>query len=198
LWRFFSPERALLQSRAQATSGVYCDLTPDENVQWYGIHKMSDPISITTFVLGLVDRGIKVLGWFKKKLSGQALDPSMGISFVPETHRWHMAGVANEPAMQLVSEWWMTNNTEMHVFILRAEIVFRDGLRWKVINQTQIIEKVDSGTMGEVQLFFWIVPASFKDNQDLKARIVLIDNFNRRHKAGRVIFKSPKTRTSPN
>jgi hypothetical protein len=91
----------------------------------------------------------------------------------------------------------MTNNTATHIFILRAELIFRHGLRKKVLNQMQLMEKGTAGAMGEVRLLFWIVPPIRKENEDFKARIVMIDNFNRRHKVGKVTFKSPKTRKFP-
>jgi hypothetical protein len=158
---------------------------------------MSDPISITTFFLGLIDRVIKVLGWFKKKLGGSKLSPAMAISFVPQRHMWTQGGRANEPGMQLMSDWWMTNNTNTHVFILRAEIVYWNGLRRRVLNQMQFMGEVTAGSMGEVRLLFWIIPPVRKEDEDLKARIFMIDNFNRKHNAGKVVFKSPTTRKFP-
>ena len=72
---------------------------------------MADPIGLTTFVLGLIDRAIKLLGWLSKKLGGKASgSPSSTISFVPQRHWWGGGSVANEPAMQVVSDWWMTND----------------------------------------------------------------------------------------
>ncbi len=99
--------------------------------------------------------------------------------------------------MQLMSDWWMTNNTETHVYVLRAELRFRDGLRRKVLNQMQLMEKIPAGAMGEVRLLFWIVPPVRKEDENFKARLVMIDNFNRRHKVGKVTFKGPKTRKFP-
>ena len=159
---------------------------------------MADPISVTSFLLGLLDRGIKLFGWLSKKLGANASGgPSGAISFVPQRHMWDMAGVANEKAMQLMSDWWMTNNTKTHVFILRAELRFRNGLRRTVLNQMQMTEKGNAGSMGEVRLLFWIVPPVCNEEEDFEARIVMIDNFNRRHKVGNVIFKGPKTRKFP-
>jgi hypothetical protein len=131
-------------------------------------------------------------------VGGQASgSPTRSISFVPQRHLWSVGSVANEPAMQLMSDWWMTNNTDTHVYILRAELIFWHRLRKNVLNQTQLMEKGAAGAMGEVGLLFFIVPPVRKEDQDLKARIVMIDNFNRMHKIGKVIFKSPKTRRFP-
>jgi hypothetical protein len=94
----------------------------DRTVQWYSV---SDPISITNLVLGVLDRGIKVLGWLSKKLGGKASAGPGTIAFVPQRHTWHLGGVDKEKAMQLMSDWWMTNDTQTHVFILRAELRYR-------------------------------------------------------------------------
>jgi hypothetical protein len=126
-----------------------------------------------------------------------SVDRSGGISFVPHRHRWNMGGIANEPAMQLVSDWWVTNRTETDVFVLRAELIFRDGLRRKVLNQMQPMDRGTAGAMNAIGLLFWIVPPICRENEDLKARIVIIDNFNRRHEVGKMIFKGPKARKFP-
>jgi hypothetical protein len=76
-------------------------------------------------------------------------------------------------------------------------LIFRHGFRKKVLNQMQLMEKGTAGAMGEVPLLFWIVPPIRQENEDFKARIVMIDNFNRRHKVGKVTFKGPKTRKFP-
>ena len=159
---------------------------------------MSDPLSITNLMLGLIDRAIKVFGWFRKKLGGNASSTQLPtISFVPQRHMWHMGSVANEPAMQLMSDWWMTNNAKTHAYILRAELRFWNGLWRTVLNQMQLMEKSMAGTMGEVRLLFWIVPPVCTEDKDFKARLIMIDNFNRRHNVGKVTFKSAKTRKSP-
>ena len=159
---------------------------------------MSDIIGVTNFVLGLIDRTMKLLGWLSKKLGGTVGGgPRETLNFVPQRHMWNMGSVANEPAMQLMSDWWMTNNTDTHVYILRSELRFRDGFRRRVLNQMQLMGKSTAGAMGDLRLLFWIVPPIRKENEDFEARIVMIDNFNRRHKVGKVTFKSSKTRTFP-
>jgi hypothetical protein len=53
-------------------------------------------IGITSFVLGLIDRAIKLLGWLSKKLGGTASSgPLNTISFVPQRHHWSNGGVGN-------------------------------------------------------------------------------------------------------
>jgi hypothetical protein len=139
-----------------------------------------------------------MLGWLSKKLGDKAsVDRSSTISFVPHRHRWNMGGVANEPAMQLMSDWWVTNRTETDVFVLRAELIFREGLRRTALNQMQPMDRGTAGAMNAIGLLFWIVPPIRREDEDFKARIVMIDNFNQRHDVGKVIFKSPKTRKFP-
>jgi hypothetical protein len=87
--------------------------------------------------------------------------------------------------------------SDLFGYILRAELRFWDGVRRKVLNQMQLMEKGSAGAIGEVRLLFWIVPPARKGDEDFTARIVMIDNFNRRHNVGKVIFKSPNTRKFP-
>ena len=82
-------------------------------------------------------------------------------------------------------------------FVLRAELRFWHRFPKKVINQIQIMAKGNADAMGEIRLLFWIVPPVRNEDQDFSASVVMIDNFNRRHRVGRVMFKSPKTRNFP-
>jgi len=158
---------------------------------------MADPMGITSFVLGLIDHAIKLVRWFRKKGGRASGGTSDTISFVQQRQWWAMGFVANEPAMQVESDWWITNATQTHVYILRAELKFRHGLRKKVLNQMQTVDKGTAGAMSEVTLQFWIVPPVRKEDEDFDASIVMIDNFNRRHNLGKVTFKGPRSSKFP-
>jgi hypothetical protein len=158
---------------------------------------MSDPIVTTNFLINLIDRVVRMWGWLSRRLRGKDRGSPADIRLVPQRHMWNMARISNEPAMSLMSDWWLTNNTETSIFILRAELRFRHRLRAKVTNQIQLMKEVRSRAMGEVRLLFWIVPPVCTEDQDFNAHVIMIDNFNRRHDAGNMTFKSPRTRKFP-
>ena len=100
--------------------------------------------------------------------------------------------------MQLMSDSWVTNPEKEHVYILRAEVRFWRRLRRYVFNQMQLIEKGRSGMVDEVRLLFFIEPRfCSSEKENFSATVVMIDNFNRRHHLGKVLFRGAQAPQFP-
>lgn len=111
---------------------------------------------------------------------------------------WCNANIGDRPAMQLMSDWWVTNPEKEHLYILRAEVRLWRGLRKYVFNQMQLIEKGRSGVMDEVRLLLFIEPRFCNSEaESFSATVVMIDNFNRRHHVGKVLFRGVKAPQFP-
>src|SRR5574341_163056 len=104
----------------------------------------------------------------------------------PPGHWWHMGSINKQPAMQLVSNWYVTNITNDPVIILGSRI-----LRPRIDGHV-FATQISKGATDKVSAHFWIQPPVCKQGRDFKAKIVLIDQFGNEHKIKNVLFKTPK------
>ena len=160
---------------------------------------MADPIATASHGLGIIQSIGRFLGWFRQVLGGKKPPVPHELTFTPKRHLWCPAKIGDKPAMQLMSDWWMMNATPTAVSILRAEVAYWHSWRRRKSNQLQSIgsRPVRSGELCELRLLFFVTPLAKKENKDLWAKIYAIDNFNRRHKAGKVKFISHKNPQFP-
>lgn len=104
-----------------------------------------------------------------------------------------MGSTGNEPTMQVVSSWHVTNITNNQLFILGARIVKprTDGHVFVEHPETRIFGSypILPGDTSEVSADFWIQPPVKEKGQPFKARIVLIDQYGNEHKTSNVVFE---------
>ena len=91
--------------------------------------------------------------------------------------------------MHLMADYLVTNNTDEPLVIVRAEVAYRKCLLRRAVNQMQFPQTIRQRGIGEVHTFFRIAPPPFPDNKAFKGRITLVDNLNRRHDGGRLLFQ---------
>ncbi len=160
---------------------------------------MTDPIAATSFGLKIIEHIVRFFGWFRQVFSRKKPSVPHELTFTPQHHLWNPTVIGDMPAMQLMSDWWMMNATPTAVSILRAEVVYWHRCRRRKSNQQQSSGPwpIPPGELYELRLLFFVTPPAKKENKDLWAKIYVIDNFNRRHKAGKVKFISHKNPQFP-
>jgi hypothetical protein len=161
---------------------------------------MSDPITITSFALGLLDRIIKFFVWVRGKLFPEGSPERPGrLAFVHARLRRSKGGWRDRPGMQLIVDRWVTNTYAVPVHLLRGELVYWQGFRRKRVSQTQIegSTPIQAGTTLEVRVHFMVVPPPVSEHKAFKAKVSIIDQFNRRHKAGTFRFETNRRPLGP-
>ncbi len=109
---------------------------------------------------------------------------------------WHMGSMADKPAMQVVADWHITNITGDPVYLLKARIVnpFTEGhvftrhCKQNVYGHYPILPRATT----EARSDFWIIPPVRNIGEDLKATVVLTDQYGNDHKVKNVFFRGPK------
>lgn len=105
---------------------------------------------------------------------------------------WHMGSSGGQPAMQIVSRWYVTNITNEPVLLLRTSIfpfkmdgtvIVRHPER-EIYGRYPILPRETS----EASADFWVQPPTLEEGQVLKATIILIDQFGNEHRVKDVTF----------
>ena len=121
--------------------------------------------------------------------------PRKTVRIVPKAqrNRWEMGSIDGRPAMRVVGHCYVTNITDISIFLLQAYIVrpridgsvcVRHAER-NIFGTYPILPK----TVSEVIIDFFVEPAVCKEAKDFKATIVFVDQFGNKHNIKKVIFK---------
>lgn len=125
--------------------------------------------------------------------------PRKTVQFIPDTtcevdQHWGNAEVRGEPAMSCHSKWYATNLTDEVVWILKAYLV-----RPRV-DALISVRSPNSAVFGrypilprrttEVLVDLFITPPLVEKGKSFKGKVVLIDQFNNKHKA-KVFYGPP-------
>jgi hypothetical protein len=103
-----------------------------------------------------------------------------------------MGSVSGQPAMQVVSNWYVTNLTNRGVRVLSARIT-----KPPVLGTVATRRHGDDvfGTVsipphatGEVTADFWVKPPTRRVAEEFRATVVLVDQFGNEHKVRNVVF----------
>lgn len=151
---------------------------------------MADPLTVGSFALRIIGSLVKLLGWVRTKIERNSPGkrvPAVGV--VLQRYRRTAGQEAGKPATHLMADYLVTNNTDQPLVIVRAEVAYRKGLLRRTVNQMQFQQAIPPGGIGEVRIFFRISPPPFPDERVLKGRVGLIDNLNRLHDGGRLVFQ---------
>jgi hypothetical protein len=99
----------------------------------------------------------------------------------------------NEPAMQIVGRWYVTNITTSDVRVLAARLRRRSPTGMVA---TRDIESnrlgrvsIPPGDTSEVSVDFWVQPPVRREGEEFRATVVLIDQFGNEHEVRNVVFK---------
>lgn len=156
---------------------------------------MTDPVTGA-----LIGAGSKFLDKILDKVPFQRKNapPRKTLKLVlrPRGAWWHMGAVGNEkkPAMQVVSEWYVTNITSQRVVITTAFIkkpkteAVLPLIKHPVQNVYGGYPVLPNSTT-ELSLDFWVQPPRCKEGETFKADVVIKDQFDNEHKIKNVEFK---------
>ena len=110
--------------------------------------------------------------------------------------RWHMVSVGDQPAMQIVSAWHVTNMVKKAIHIHRARIVRprkarTEGEVYVIDPQTNLADDgmLTPRSAAEVTTQFFVHPPVCQEGEDFKAKIVFTDQFGNEHKTKWIVFK---------
>jgi hypothetical protein len=110
--------------------------------------------------------------------------------------RWRTASVGDQPVMQIVSEWQVTNLAKKAIHIHRVRIrqprkARTDGEVYMIDPQTNLADDVMLAprSSAEVLTQFFVHPPVCQEGEDFKAKIVFIDQFGNKHKTKWIVFK---------
>ena len=109
--------------------------------------------------------------------------------------RWRTASVGNQPVMQIVSEWQVTNLAKTAIHIHRARIMQprkarTDGEVSMIDPHTNLADDVMLAprSSAEVLTQFFVQPPVCQEGEDFKAKIVFTDQFGNKHKTKWIVF----------
>ena len=114
---------------------------------------------------------------------------------------WHMGRTGDQkPSMQVVSYWYITNQTGRPVKILNAYIVkpevFGHVMTKDVNSQYHGSYPVPAHSTTDLHANFWINPPIRKVGKNLKLDIVFVDQYGQKRAIKNVEFVSDKRKTS--
>jgi hypothetical protein len=109
--------------------------------------------------------------------------------------RWRTASIDDQPAMQIVSAWQVTNVAKEAIHIHRARIVRprkarADGEVYMIDPQTNLAGDwfLAPRSFAEVMTQFFVHPPVCQVGEDFKAKLVFTDQFGNEHKTKWIVF----------
>jgi hypothetical protein len=172
---------------------------------------MVDPKTITLWTAALIGAGTVLAGIVKfffylydeiKKRTSATGHTLPGVSLRIAMKRehaywWHMGGVGNNPAMQIVGDFLVTNISATPVRIPQMELRYglwgRKSVRGGIIvegpNQMFGMYDIQPNATRDSRADFWIVPPVLTVNQPFVAHsVIFYDQFGNQHSLKNVRF----------
>jgi hypothetical protein len=110
--------------------------------------------------------------------------------------RWRSASVGDQPAMQIVSAWQVTNRAKKAIHIDRVRLVRprkarTDGEVYVRDPHTNLAGDgmLAPRSFAEVMTQFFVHPPVCQEGEDFKAKLVFTDQFGNQHKTKWIVFK---------
>ncbi|MBU2634253.1 MAG: hypothetical protein KJ674_03325 [Nanoarchaeota archaeon] len=153
---------------------------------------------------------IKWFNWWKKKAiqfwyfitRQKSRIPRETIKVVKHIREnwWNLGSINDQPAMQINGHLYVTNVFNNNIRILSAEIISPRKAKKNCVRNNVLTRHHQNNIYGsyelvpnittELSIDFWIQPPIIKENRDLRLTIVLVDQFDNRHKIKNFIFES--------
>lgn len=139
-------------------------------------------------------------GWVRSKFSRDQSVPTTRAAFVlnPRRTLWNMGRRGDQPAMQIMTSWYVTNASAVPMRILEAGLikpnprgrmctalvhVIQRGTNWA---REGMELEIQPGQTETVEANFFLDPPTQKENRPLKLKMYVVDQFGRRHKAPKI------------
>ncbi len=132
-----------------------------------------------------------VIPWVKHWLSRPIIVPHQRPNW------WHMGKTGEQkPAMQVVSYWYVTNQSDIPIKILNAYIknplTYGHVLTKDINSPYHGSYPVPALTTTDLHADFWITPPIKKEGKRLKLDIVFVDQYGQKRTIKNVVFESDK------
>lgn len=107
---------------------------------------------------------------------------------------WHMGSLLSNPAMQIVSNLLVTNNTDKQI-ILTGSLLKTRSIRGQVLTKATngrlygTENHILPNSTTKISLNFWIQPPFIKKEANFVSDVAVIDNYGRKHWIRKVEFK---------
>jgi hypothetical protein len=155
-------------------------------------------ISAIIGALGIAGYFLGVFRWIRQivtRLGGADYSfaikvPSKTITIVqrahPKTPWWHMGKSGDQPAMQIVAEFTVSNLTKLGIMLPVAKLKKPKLLGHCIVCdvETDVYGSkyiIPPGTTTEVHCDFWLVPPIKKESDTFRADVALVDQFGNDH-----------------
>jgi hypothetical protein len=147
---------------------------------------MPEPVSTISGGLGIAEKLFKAGRWLIDRFKHR---PRGSLHIVPLRQWWSVGAAGKTRVMVTEAELLVTNDSDkISVFFPRAELRSKDGrLR---SNEVQIgrDNEVPAHHSGELRVTFFRVLPFRKSGESFDGRVILIDQFNRRHRSQLLTF----------
>ena len=151
----------------------------------------------------LVSFGNKIYFWFewvRQKLANKPGTPDTRITFVlnPRRTLWNMGKRGTEPAMQIITSWYVTNASNVPIRILEAGLITPNSRGRTCTALVHIVERETNWARGGMDVeiapgqteimeaTFFLDPPTEKENRPLKVEMYVVDQYGRKHKAPKI------------
>ncbi len=172
-------------------------------------------IAVLTAILVIIRFfGRKILdaaSWLKQRFNINQATPNTLVSFVsnPRSTLWNIARTATEPAISIMTSWYITNISEVPLRILSAGLT-TPSPRGRICNDLVLIMERGNNWGHEskdieippkqteaLEVTFFLYPSTQKENKPLIVRMYVTDQYGHKHKAPRieVPYKFPSVET---
>ena len=115
-----------------------------------------------------------------KKKQPDVPKQTLKIITMPYRSWWHMGGIDNHPAMQIVSRLSITNLTNLNIKIISAWLK-KPKVQCPVILPGRKHDIIGPYLIGEGEVIFWVTPPIKRENQTFKADIAFVDQFGNKN-----------------
>ena len=150
-------------------------------------------------------------GWLKQKFTGDQSVPHTKITFVLNSRRtlWNMGQRGTNPAMQILTSWYVTNASRVPIRVLGAGLIKPNPRGRTCTTSVDIIEhgtnwarggmdkEILPGQTEVVEANFFLDSQLRKENSVLKMRMYIVDQYGRRHPTPKIKlqYKFPSAET---
>jgi hypothetical protein len=112
------------------------------------------------------------------------------LHFVYQRYRRSKAGWGNQPATGIMIDFWVTSSYDRPVAIFRGELRYWQGWRRRTFSRIQLETPLLPGRPTELRALFPVTPPPVPDDKPFTASVFFIDNYSKRHRAGKFTFVS--------
>ena len=153
-------------------------------------------------VIGVLTILGTIFGWFgrawkwltslfkAKPISGTLDIPTKTLILLPMARQnalwWHMGGMGNAPAMQIVGDLNVTNISKYDIFVMGAKLRKPKAIGHAIVSSSNgglysSKNAIPSGAIADLRFDFFVQPPVRKKGDKFRADVAIIDQFGNDH-----------------